>query len=390
MKKLTATRILILSLSGCFLSTSAIAADNSKTTRISAPLFDGLGNHHHPVTTTSKLAQRYFDQGLSLCYGFNHKEAIRSFQGALKHDADCAMAHWGIAYASGPHVNKPMSKEDNDRAWEALEKAVALKPKTSAIEQSYIDAVAKRYQQEFQEDRSALDKAYAAAMRSLVQEYPGRLKIFHIDVYRLPSLNDPLLLAIEEMIGSDSIVIIEWADRIRSALPHDALWIEISPVGESARLFSFHADGPLSLQNLNALRWHMSRFTGYAGVVNYQGSKFLAIPKALRPVFVEVKDRGLFFLEDGSMALSSTESAASITKAKVQRAKVVIDADPSPEAIISALTLLEEQATGTGLAIGTGSGLEVTIDTVREWAKAAAERGIVLVPISASFKGRTG
>jgi tRNA threonylcarbamoyladenosine biosynthesis protein TsaE len=89
---------------------------------------------------------------------------------------------------------------------------------------------------------------------TLVQEYPGRLKIFHLDVYRLPSTSDPLLLALAEMIASDSIAIIEWADRIRSVLPHDTLWIEISPMGESARLFSFHADGPLSLQCLQALR----------------------------------------------------------------------------------------------------------------------------------------
>jgi polysaccharide deacetylase 2 family uncharacterized protein YibQ len=181
-------------------------------------------------------------------------------------------------------------------------------------------------------------------------------------------------------------------DKARNEGHEVFLQVPMEPIG-----FPANNPGPKTLvgdapdaENLDALRWHMSRFTGYAGVVNYQGSRFLSIPKALRPVFGEVKDRGLYFLEDGSMALSSTESTASITKAKVQRAKVVIDADPSPEAIISALTLLEEQATGTGLAIGTGSGLEVTIDTVREWAKAAAERGIVLVPISASFKGRTG
>jgi uncharacterized protein len=170
------------------------------------------------------------------------------------------------------------------------------------------------------------------------------------------------------------------------------LQVPMEPIG-----FPANNPGPKTLvgdapdaDNLDALRWHMSRFTGYAGIVNYQGSRFLAMPKPLRPVLGEVKDRGLYFLEDGSMALSSTESTAKVTRTKVQRAKVVIDADPSPEAIISALTLLEEQATGTGFAIGTGSGLEVTIDTVKEWAKAAAERGIILVPVSASFKGRSG
>lgn len=184
----------------------------------------------------------------------------------------------------------------------------------------------------------------------------------------------------------------EQVDKARNQGHEVFLQVPMEPVG-----FPANNPGPKTLvgdapdaENLDALRWHMSRFTGYVGLVNYQGSRFLSMPGALRPVFGEMKDRGLYFLEDGSMALSSTESMASITKAKVQRAKVVIDSDPSPQAIISALTLLEEQATGTGFAIGTGSGLEVTIDTVRDWAKAAAERGIVLVPISASFKGRTG
>lgn len=181
-------------------------------------------------------------------------------------------------------------------------------------------------------------------------------------------------------------------DKARSEGHEVFLQVPMEPVG-----FPANNPGPKTLvgdaqdqENLDALRWHMSRFTGYAGLVNYQGSRFLSMPKPLKSMLTEVRNRGLYFLEDGSMALSSTEAAATAAKAKVQRAKVVIDADPSPEAIIAALTLLEEQATGTGLAVGTGSGLEVTIDTVRDWARAAAERGIVLVPISASFKGRSG
>src|SRR6185369_6024183 len=140
-----------------------------------APLFDGMGKHHHPITTTSKKAQQYFDQGLTLCYAFNHTEAIRSFRGALKHDPDCAMAYWGIAYASGPHVNRPMDQTDNTRAWDALQKALALKSKTGAQEQAYIDAMAKRYQAEFVENRSALDKSYASAMREMTKQFPDDL-----------------------------------------------------------------------------------------------------------------------------------------------------------------------------------------------------------------------
>lgn len=154
------------------------AAEAESNAKPVAPLFNGLGDHHHAITAASKRAQRYFDQGLTLCYAFNHKEAIRSFRGALKHDPDCAMAWWGIAYASGPHVNRPMDKEDNDRAWDALQKALALRAKVTAKEQAYIDAMAKRYQAEFAEDRSALDKAYAAAMRELTKQFPDDLDAF--------------------------------------------------------------------------------------------------------------------------------------------------------------------------------------------------------------------
>jgi hypothetical protein len=163
------TKIILSLLTACL---GASAAANEK---LPGPLFDGLGNHHHPVTANSKLAQRYFDQGLTLLFAFNHKEAIRSFRSAAKLEPECAMAWWGVAYAYGPHVNKPMSKEDNDAAWEALQQTLALKSKVTPQEQAYIAALAKRYQAEFAEDRSTLDKAYAAAMRELVQEYPDDL-----------------------------------------------------------------------------------------------------------------------------------------------------------------------------------------------------------------------
>ena len=156
-------------LAGC-LTLAAAGAE-----KLPGPLFDGLGHYHHPVTAASKQAQRYFDQGLTLLYAFNHKEAIRSFRSAAKLDPDCAMAWWGVAYAYGPHVNKPMDKDDTSQAWEALQKALAANSKVSAREQAYLTALAKRYQAEHTEDRSALDKAYAAAMRELVKEYPDDL-----------------------------------------------------------------------------------------------------------------------------------------------------------------------------------------------------------------------
>jgi hypothetical protein len=140
-----------------------------------APLFEGLGNHHHPITTTSRLAQRYFDQGLTLLYGFNHAEAIRSFDAVALLDPDCAMAHWGIAYAYGPNINMPMDEKAVPKAWDALQKAVALKSKASAKEQAYIDALAKRYLEHPPQPRAPLDQAYAEAMREVAKQYPQDL-----------------------------------------------------------------------------------------------------------------------------------------------------------------------------------------------------------------------
>ncbi|HYG36913.1 MAG TPA: hypothetical protein VEC99_19125 [Clostridia bacterium] len=158
--------VLLLPLAAC----AVIAAE-----KLPAPLFDGMGRLHHAISTTSPQAQRFFDQGLMLCYAFNHHEAVRSFRAAAQLDPNCAMAWWGVAYAFGPHVNKPMTKEDNQNAWDALQKAMVLRSKANTKEQAYINALAKRYQAEFSEDRSALDKAYAHAMRGVVQAYPDDL-----------------------------------------------------------------------------------------------------------------------------------------------------------------------------------------------------------------------
>lgn len=150
-------------------------AASPSSEKLPGPLFDGLGHLHYPVTTSSKQAQRYFDQGLRLLFGFNHKEAIRSFRSAAHLDPRCAMAHWGVAYAYGPHVNRPMDANDTTQAWAALQLAVAGKSVVSAKEQAYITALESRYAPQHVEDRSALDQAFAKAMRGLVEQYADDL-----------------------------------------------------------------------------------------------------------------------------------------------------------------------------------------------------------------------
>jgi tetratricopeptide (TPR) repeat protein len=138
---------------------------------LSVPLFDNLGTWHHPISTTSELAQRYFDQGLRLTYAFNHEEAIHAFEEAARLDPDAAMAYWGLALALGPNINVPMNKQAERRAWEALQKARARSTHVTAAERSYIDALSQRYSAKGGA-RAALDKAYANAMRTHWRQYP--------------------------------------------------------------------------------------------------------------------------------------------------------------------------------------------------------------------------
>ena len=137
------------------------------------PLMDGLGTHTHKVTTTSPEAQRFFDQGLRFLFGFNHGAAIRSFQEAVRLDPGCAMAHWGIALASGPHINFPaVPPPAAELAWKELALAQAGAARASAVERDLIAALATRYANPQPEDRSKLDLAYADAMRKVWQAHP--------------------------------------------------------------------------------------------------------------------------------------------------------------------------------------------------------------------------
>jgi tetratricopeptide (TPR) repeat protein len=140
-----------------------------------APLLEGLGDHHHEVTTDSPEAQRYFDQGLVLAFGFNHGEAHRSFMQAARIDPDCAMCWWGAAWVLGPNINVAMDPERVPDAWELLEKAKSAAEHVTEREHAYIEALAKRYQPEPMEDRSALDKAFAEAMGEVARAYPDDL-----------------------------------------------------------------------------------------------------------------------------------------------------------------------------------------------------------------------
>jgi tetratricopeptide (TPR) repeat protein len=137
------------------------------------PIFDGLGNLHHPVTTktNSTLAQQFFDQGLTFVYAFNHDEAAGSFKQAAQYDPGMAMAYWGIALSLGPNINQPEDIERGKLAYAAIAKAQSLEANASAPEREYIDALAKRYSPEGKMN-DALQLAYANAMREVAHSNP--------------------------------------------------------------------------------------------------------------------------------------------------------------------------------------------------------------------------
>lgn len=140
-----------------------------------AVLMEGLGSYHHKITTTSEQTQKFFDQGLTLAYAFNHAEAERSFREAARLDPNCTMCYWGIALVLGPNINMQMDKEAVPPAYVALKKALELMKNASAKEQAYVKALSTRYGPAPVEDRTQLNEAYANAMRDLAKKYPDDL-----------------------------------------------------------------------------------------------------------------------------------------------------------------------------------------------------------------------
>ncbi|HEY1615591.1 MAG TPA: hypothetical protein VGF97_18070 [Rhizomicrobium sp.] len=140
-----------------------------------APVFKGLGDHHHAIATHNAQTQALFDQGVRLLFGFNHAEAIRSFREAARLDPECAMCWWGIAFALGPNINLPMQSDASAPALAALAKARALEPHASAEEREWIEALATRYSDDPKAERKTLDEAFAQAMGKLWHAHPDDL-----------------------------------------------------------------------------------------------------------------------------------------------------------------------------------------------------------------------
>ena len=141
--------------------------------RAEPALIAGLDSVNYPITTTNETAQRFFNQGLALVYGFNHAEAIRYFRYAQQLDPACAACWWGESFAHGPNINAPMDPEVNAQAISAATTAASLSKKAAPGEQALIAAITTRYSTDPKADRAALDQAFADQMLAVAKRFPA-------------------------------------------------------------------------------------------------------------------------------------------------------------------------------------------------------------------------
>jgi polysaccharide deacetylase 2 family uncharacterized protein YibQ len=141
-------------------------------------------------------------------------------------------------------------------------------------------------------------------------------------------------------------------------------------------------------ENLSRLHWFLGRLTNYVGVVNYMGARFTSEADALAPVVSEVARRGLLYLDDGSSARSRAQAVAG-SGAPFLRADLVLDGELTAAAVDAELARLQAIASERGYAIATATAFPVTIERVAAFARAAAARGVTIVPVSALVPRRT-
>jgi tetratricopeptide (TPR) repeat protein len=137
------------------------------------------------ITTGSPDAQLWFDRGLVWTYAYHHETAIECFQKALEHDPDCAMAHWGVAYAIGPNYNfewwmmDPATRANAlGTAYDSTQAALARVDKVTPPERALIEALAARYpQREPIEKQESWNDSFAAAMKKAYEAHPQDIEV---------------------------------------------------------------------------------------------------------------------------------------------------------------------------------------------------------------------
>jgi uncharacterized protein len=134
--------------------------------------------------------------------------------------------------------------------------------------------------------------------------------------------------------------------------------------------------------NTRKLTWSLSRFTGYVGVTNLLGGRFLSEAGAVEPMFTALTRRGLLFFDNGSATRSVAPEVAARVGIPFRQASLTIDSIQAAMEIDHRLSDLESEARSKGSAVGAGFLYPVTVDRVNQWSRSLAGRGLVLAPIS--------
>ena len=154
-------------------TSTSFLLNNVDTTQQIAPLFEDLGKHYYTISTSSKEAQIFFNQGLNLTYAFNHAEAHRSFMEASRLDPNSAMTYWGQAYTLGPNINDQIpDKERREKSYKAIQKARRFAAKATIKEQALINALSYRYSKD-SIAAGELNLAYMNEMAKVAEQFPG-------------------------------------------------------------------------------------------------------------------------------------------------------------------------------------------------------------------------
>jgi hypothetical protein len=211
--KLVCATLALLVICGCNrpdATPSAVHGDHAASpTAPRTTLLGNLGSYHRAITTANAEAQKFFDEGLTLLYGFNHDEAFRSFARAAALDGRAPMPHWGMSLALGTNYNDTATPDRLQQAFGHLQHAQERAGNGSDAERAFVDALGKRYVATPSDgNQTAREAAYSAAMGEVAKRFPDDLDAATLYAESMMNLHPWKLYSLDgrPASGTDEIV----------------------------------------------------------------------------------------------------------------------------------------------------------------------------------------
>jgi tetratricopeptide (TPR) repeat protein len=183
-------------------------------------LIEGLGEHQHPIASAKPEAQKFFNQGLILTFGFNHAEAIRAFEKAHELDPKSPMPLWGKALTLGPNYNIDIDPAREKLAFETIQAARKLAENAPERERAYVDALAVRYTNAEDPDLKQLARDYAKAMSELSRRYPDDLDAAALYAESLMNLRPWQLWSLDQKPAENTLEIVSILESVLARDPN--------------------------------------------------------------------------------------------------------------------------------------------------------------------------